>query len=326
MPSQAVKEKLAADVGLWRNEGMIGPETYATLQSRYDVPGFGVVIFIKYLGITGGFFAGLGLLTLFTAISSQKIVPFLSGGIAAGFFAVGLRLWQDPLGRYIHSSKIVMALGGLSWVVSVASLPLLSKETQGYLVFAAGLLSIPALGYIAYRNRNIILLIITLVFGFHWFGSGAWMMGRSTYAFSIQDPKLMIPVSLLVIAVGVYHERILLWQNHRFYQAWESLGLVYLNMSLLILSIFPRSEALAYIALLSLAAVGQILLGAWLKNRILVGFGVVAMAVNLFTRYFERFWDHLDAGVFFLIGGAVLLAIAVALEAAIRTLRKRGTA
>ena len=326
MPSQAVKEKLAADVGLWRNEGMISPEAYQTLRSRYDVAGFGVVIFIKYLGITGGLFAGLGLLSLFTVISSVKLVPFLAGGISVAFFAVGLVLWRDPLGRYIHSSKIVMALGGLSWAASVGSLHLLSEEIQGPLVFAAGLLSIPALGYAAYRNRNVILLIIALLGTLHWIGSGSWMMGRSTYAFSIQDPKWMIPVSLLFVAIGIYHERKLLRETHRFYQAWESLGLVYLNTSLLILSIYPRSGALVYIALLSLAAVGQMLLGAWLKNRLLIGFGVTAMGVNLFTRYHERFWDQLDAGLFFLFGGAVLFAVAVALESAIRKLRARGAA
>ncbi len=38
MPSRAVKEKLAQDVALWQADGLISPETCATLRSRYDVP------------------------------------------------------------------------------------------------------------------------------------------------------------------------------------------------------------------------------------------------------------------------------------------------
>ena len=52
----------------------------------------------------------------------------------------------------------------------------------------------------------------------------------------------------------------------------------------------------------------------------LVGFGVTALGLQLFTRYFESCWDRTDQGLFFLLGGAMLLAFGVACEALARRL------
>ena len=46
----------------------------------------------------------------------------------------------------------------------------------------------------------------------------------------------------------------------------------------------------------------------------LTGFGVTALAVNLFTRYFERFWDAMGKGYFFLLGGALLFLFGLGYE------------
>ena len=70
-----------------------------------------------------------------------------------------------------------------------------------------------------------------------------------------------------------------------------------------ILSIDPRSTALPYILVLSAAALAQIVLGARLRSALVMGFGVTALAVDLFTRFFERMWDRLSQGMFFLAGG-----------------------
>jgi uncharacterized membrane protein len=43
--------------------------------------------------------------------------------------------------------------------------------------------------------------------------------------------------------------------------------------------------------------------------------------VNLFTRYYERFWDALGKGLFFLLGGAALLALGAVAERIARRLQ-----
>jgi uncharacterized membrane protein len=64
----------------------------------------------------------------------------------------------------------------------------------------------------------------------------------------------------------------------------------------------------------------QILLGAAQKSAVILGFGVTSLLVNLYTRYFESFWDSLEKGLFFLVGGVLLLFFGMAYERLARQL------
>ncbi len=327
MSTTIVKERLAQDVALWQADGLISPETCDLLRKRYDVPGFGLGVCVKYLGIAGGLIASCGLLGLFAAlVGSQLFGAVLTGGVSIGLLVGGLKLSRDPLGRYIHSSKIVLALGVITLCGATALLVNLLGADEGRVLLVVGLVAIPATGFIAYRHRNIFLLILVLLGIFHWVGSWNAMLGRRTYAIAIQDPRVMSVVALLVVGIGIIHEYGLQKRTSRFYLAYEAIGLAYLNLSLLVLTIHPRSGAFTYILLLTAAALAQIVAGARLKNGLFVGFGVTAMAVNMFTRYHETFWAKLDAGIFFLIGGAVLFGCSGFLEVVAKRMRSRSNA
>ena len=74
---------------------------------------------------------------------------------------------------------------------------------------------------------------------------------------------------------------------------------------------------------LTAASVGQIVLGARLHNGLFTGFGVTAFAVNLYTRYFERFWEHTPLGMFFIGGGLSLFAAGLGCEMLLKRLRSK---
>lgn len=136
----------------------------------------------------------------------------------------------------------------------------------------------------------------------------------------------MIVAALAALIAGVCHERILREETGRFYLAYETLGLIYLNMSLLIQTIDWRgthNEAKAWIAVWALAAILQIVAGARLHNPLLTGFGATALAINIYTRYYEQFWDRMHAGVFFLLGGGALFAAGLMCEVLLRRQQKK---
>jgi uncharacterized membrane protein len=139
------------------------------------------------------------------------------------------------------------------------------------------------------------------------------MLGRSSYDFEVQEPRIMAPVAACVFVFG-------LRQNGpgRFPIVYQTIALIYFNLSLLILSIYPRSTVLPYILVFSAAALAQIGLGARLKSALVMGFGVTALAVDLFTRFFERMWDRVSQGMFFLAGGLLLMAFGALVERAYR--------
>lgn len=104
---------------------------------------------------------------------------------------------------------------------------------------------LPAAFYLAYKSRNAYLLLLSVLTLFHWIGSWDGMLGRSTYAFGVQDPRLMWPAALAAVGVGVYHETDLYPETGRFYKVWQAVGLIYFNMSLLILSSFSGGDGMA---------------------------------------------------------------------------------
>jgi hypothetical protein len=145
------------------------------------------------------------------------------------------------------------------------------------------------------------------------------MIGRSTYSVGVQDPYVMTCAAALGAAFGAAHGRWFAHTPRAFAHAWEAVGLTYANLSLLILSAGWHNEhAAAWIVVWGLAGVGQIIVGARLQDAVFTGFGVTAVAINLYTRYYERFWDQTDAGLFFLIGGALLFGTGFAIEWAAR--------
>lgn len=63
----------------------------------------------------------------------------------------------------------------------------------------------------------------------------------------------------------------------------------------------PQIKVLVYSILFGIAAVLSFLLGIRYKNDVARDFGVLFLIINLYTRYFEFFWDTMNKGIFFLI-------------------------
>ncbi|HKO03298.1 MAG TPA: hypothetical protein VJW51_01050 [Candidatus Acidoferrales bacterium] len=322
MANRAVRERLAQDVSAWLADGLVPKETHDLLRQRYGSADFGVVQAIKSLGAAGGLLAFFGLLGLVAATSgSQLFAAFLLMAVGCGLTAAGIFLATDKLGRYTSSSPPVLLLGVVCATlgIGVALDGMRLQPPTG--VFLTGAIVLGPILFLAYRYSNNFLLLLGLVGFFHWVGSWTSMLGRSTYAIAVQDPRLMSVASLGVIALGVYHERNLRERAGRFFQVYETLGLIYLNLSLLILSIAGRTQwgpQGLWILVLFGAAIAQIFAGARLHNSLFTGFGVTSFAVNLFTRYYDFCWNRMRLGTFLFLGGVALFAGGFACEVVLR--------
>jgi hypothetical protein len=317
---RAVRERLAHDISLWLADGLVSRHTHDLLRQRYDAQEFGIANAIKSLGIAGGLIAFFGLLGLVATLAgSQAFAAFLLFAVGVGLTLFGVRLSTDQLGRYSISSKAVLMLGVVTTVlgIGIALDAMGIKSQQG--IFVTGILVLVPIGIIAYRFRITFLLVMGLIAFFHWVGSWTSMFGRSGYELDIQDPRLMSVAALAAVLVGIYHERCLRAETGRFFQAFESMGLIYLNLSLLIMTIESRWGSVAlWIILWAAVALSQIVAGARLHNSLLTGFGVTAFAINVYTRYYETFWNRLHVGVFFLLGGFALFIVSVVCEVTLR--------
>jgi hypothetical protein len=308
-----VKERLAGDVAHWLADGVIDAATLRTLQARYDTPGFGLLTAVKYLGVSGGVLAGLGLVGLLTSLSGSEHVASVALALVSALLVwAGLQLARDAQARYVHSSKVVLALGVLGWAGAVGVGAHALGAGDDAIAFIVGLGVVPVTFVLAYREQNGLLLGLGVLALFHWIGSWSRMAGRGSYELGIDEPRLMAPAALAVLVLGLWHER--RGRPPRFHLVYQTLALLYLDLSLLIMSIYPHDLAPIGIALYTVAALGQVFLAARLKSPLIMGFGVTALAVDLFTRYFERMWDRMDQGLFFVVGGVLLMGYAAVFE------------
>jgi uncharacterized membrane protein len=320
LASRAVKRRLAEDVALWQADGLVPEEAARVLRERYDVAGVGLASVARTLGIIGALVAGFGILGALAATSGSLVLATVElVAVAAGFLRWGLRLARDPRGRSPGSARALLAIGTFALAGAGAAAAGAADAGGGTALVLAGLASVPVALALAYRFRIGFLLVLGLLGLFHWIGSWHSMVGRSTYAFEIQDPRLMAVAALGAVAVGLLHRRGKLPGPAGFDAAWLSLGLLYLDLSLLVLTVAERgASALGWIAAALAAALLQVLAGAREKSALLLGFGVTAFGVNLFTRYYETFWDGWDKGIFLLLGGVLLMGFGAGCERLLR--------
>jgi uncharacterized membrane protein len=322
LASKNVKEALAQDISQWLAEGWISPEVYETLAARYQVAPFAIARILSYIGITGGIFSLLGVLGLVaTMIKSPLVGLVLLMGLAAVAVRQGLRLVRDPLDRYPNTARMLLTIGMLMFGGGLFLLADMLQLHERSALIMVGLLWFPATFALSYVSGNAFLLALAVLLTYHWVGSFTGMWGRAVYTFSIEDPRMMALAAMLGTAVGLWQARQPGIHSQPFARVYQSLGLLYFNMSLLILpwSVEVHDSAdfhlqTAYVILGGLAAIGQIVLGARLQSSLFTGFGLTFAGIHLFTRYYEHFWNSLDKGLFFLIGGIVLFGIGTLLE------------
>jgi hypothetical protein len=328
MARRAVKEQILQDVGAWQADGVISDATAQVIRERCAVPGFGVGQILRYLGIIGLIFLASGILGMIAAVAASALFAgFMLCSVGAASMAGALWLARDRLGRYAWSSRVAMviavlcATGGFGLLLSGLQV----DEKTIPLVLGVGLL--PPIFVLAYRYSITFLLVLGLLGLFHWVGSWSSMFGRASYGLEIQDPKLMAGVSFAVLLFGLWHERALPRRDNRFDVAYQAVALLYLNTSLLILSIDSIwranggvSTAFLWVLVLTGASLAELVVGARLNNGRLLGFGVTFLFINGFTRYSEHFWDDSKKGSFFLVGGLLVFAAGAGLEFLFRRL------
>jgi hypothetical protein len=309
---------LTQEVAAWHHQGLIDRSLFETLLPRYETRGRFLAVLLKWLGLFAILQLGLAVLA-FIAIMSESalIAAVLLVAVGAGLWYFGVRMATDPrrlhpfTGTVLVTASLAAAFGTFV-LLHLAVNGNVEGRTLPTIMLLTGVLAVLT----AYRYHLRWPLLFGLLLFFH--GLGAWHAygGHGTYFADIQDPKLMAVIALAAIALGVWHERRLenglLRRCAGFGALYLIFGLLYLNLSLWFLTI-PRGP-LDWVLVFTAAGIGQIVAGARLHDARFTGFGIVFLAIDLYTRFFEQFWDRLSAGAFFLAGGALAMAFGFACE------------
>jgi len=323
----------------WRDQGWIDSEVHDKIASGYPEPSrWDLRLIIRWTLIIGALTLGIGLISLVILIvDSPYFLAFLLSAGALTGFAVGFSLLREkgknPLPKTGNSLIVVacLLLGADVFVLAKILAPSGDHWTSLVLIISL------AYGVIAYVFKNPVVLVLGLLSLGTWFGSeSGYVSGWGAYYLGMSYPLRFAVVSPLVVLAGYLHQRFLPGFSP-FIKVYYGIGLLYLNLSLWMLSLFGASDDLQIgkaaahleLALFGLVwlgvSVGSFVLGSRFSSRQFRGFGITFLILNLYTRYYEYFWDPLDKWVFFIVIGALTLGVGIFLERRQREAKKGKT-
>lgn len=305
-------ELLARESADWFHRGLISADLSKQLGERYDRQGTFLATLGRWLGIFAVLFLGGSVLLLM----AERGTPPLTNGVvllvvATVSWAVGIRMAiskANPFpvtGAALVTFGLIALFGALAFMFGLSDTYAVEKLLPALMLIVAVCAAATAYGY---ALRWPLFLAVLLLF--HAIGAMGWYGGRGSYFFNIQHPPSMAMIAGLMVVLGCLH-RLLEEDRIERYSGFGKImivfGLIYFNCSLWFMSLGWdwRQDKFRVIWTLGFAAaaIAQIVFGARSKDSIFTGFGVVFLAINLYTQFFERFWDKLSLAAFLAIAG-----------------------
>jgi len=144
-----------------------------------------------------------------------------------------------------------------------------------------------------------------------WFGAETgYASGWGAYYLGMNYPLRFVLFGLVLIFLGTYVFK--LWENREgFLRPTRAIGLLYLFIALWMMSIFgnygdpdtwqkaKQIELFHWSILFAVAAIAAIYHGVKYDDEMTRGFGLTFIFINLYTRFFEYFWEGTHKAIFF---------------------------
>lgn len=174
------------------------------------------------------------------------------------------------------------------------------------------LLSVFIYGILAYTFKSRLIWIFVLISLGAWFGTETGYLSRGNlYFLGMNYPLRFVIFGLALTVVSVLLRNVKAFSF--FHLTTYISGMVYLFVSLWLISVFGnfgtldqwygiKQISLFYWALISAVACGiSILAGLKFRDEVAREFGITFLFLNLYTRYFEYFWDSWHKALFFCV-------------------------
>ena len=267
----------------------------------------------------GSLFADSELMARIIAFFSSSFIARIGLPLLA---AVLFYLWGFSRQRretpWHYSTEAILFLGVFFTAIALWQLGERLDNGSGHIapLFLAGCAVYGLVGY--FGRSGLVWLFFLLSLG-NWFGAETgYMSGWGAYWLGMSYPVRFIVFGGVLLALCYVLRGVL--QPCHLYTTSKAMGLTYLFIALWILSIFGNNDIdswydvtqaslLPWALLFAVAAVLCIFISLKTDDGMLRGFGLTFLALNLYTRYFEYFWEGMNKVVFFLILAASLAVI-----------------
>jgi hypothetical protein len=314
---------LRETIDQWKRDGLLPEAQAAQLAGTIVVQPFDWRRLAKYsfwvalFSIMSSVSAVLSDQWLMDLLEQLFDAPAFAKCVGLAFLAAGLYWWGvrrrtlDPTQTY--RNEAILFLGVLATAGAIYQLGMALDTGSGH--FSILLL----LSFLIYAVLGVI-VDSTLIWVFALASLGGWMGTETGYMSGWGAYYLGMNFPLrFVLFGGALTACAFALETHpkasRFYRSTLTMGLLYLFIALWIMSIFgnygdmhsweraKQIELFHWSLLFGLVAGGAIYHGLKYDNGITKGFGLTFLGINLYTRFFELFWNSLHKAVFFALLG-----------------------
>jgi hypothetical protein len=307
----------------WKDTGVIPDAQAATLAATIEVQYFDWRKLAKYsfwialFSIVSSVSAALSDRMLRDLLNVLFEAPALLKCAALSLVAAGLYRWGLTRRRQasdkVYRNEAIFFLGVLATAGAISQLGVALDRGSGHfsLLLFLSFVVYAVLG-VALESNLIWVFALASLGG--WMGTETgYMSGWGAYYLGMNYPLRFVLFGALLTGCALALE------DHplacRFYRSTLVMGLLYLFIALWIMSIFgnygdmhtwervKQIELLHWSIIFGTVAGWAIYYGLRHDNDITKGFGVTFLGINLYTRFFELFWNSLHKAIFFALLG-----------------------
>lgn len=312
-------------------EDVLTETLYESLVKRYPTEDWDWRSLGRWFLIFGAIsvMAGLVLIsrTLFE-FTLNKLAVLLGIAMLTGFCGGQWIKYRRP--ALVWSGLSLELLGGLLLISLTFTIGMIYSTGSGNWP-ALLLIDLLLLMSLSYALRNVLLLVLSAVVFFCWFGGfTGYASGWGAYWFGMNYPLRFLLAASAMIAVAVIHQQSeagLLARYRGFCKVWLSGGLFFAEMALWLLALFGNfdlngdrwywagaGELILFNVLWAGLNIVLIWLGARLAMRMLTGYGATFLIIQIYTLFFAHLAEHLGLLLSLLIAGGGALALTFYLE------------
>lgn len=315
----------------WEKENMIDAPTAEKLRGSITVASFdwkrlaawafyfSIACFI--IAVTSLFASDwfIDLVDSIMELFEVKGVRFIFSGILCILFYVKSFQLRRKAPERIYRNQAVLFLSVLlnAWAVGEAGIFFSSGSGRFPMLLLIACIMYGVIGYIG--RSNLVWIFALLSFG-GWLGAETgYMSGWGAYYLGLNYPLRFAFFGMVMTALSLS-----LRNSDKFklfFSSTLSISLLYLFLALWLLSIFGnydygswrrggQIELFHWSVIFALAVCLVFYLGMKLDIRMLRGYGMTFLGINLYTRFFEYFWNELDKALFFALIGLSLWLLA----------------
>jgi hypothetical protein len=313
-----------AELDTLLREGLLAPDIHDGLVQRYPVTRWDWRSLARWFLIFGAVTVAAGAIVLgrelfqFTLEKLALSLALLAPALFAGARALLRR--QPPWPWSARGLELLagFVLIGLTFVLGA----LYGSGSGNWPALLA--VDLAALLALAYLLRNPLLLVLSAVVFFCWFGGfTGYASGWHAYWFGMSYPLRFLAAAVCIVAMGVAHlqaEQSWLYRHTGFAKIWISAGLFFAEMSLWLMSLFGNfnlekswrlgdgGELALFNLMWLILNLLLMVLGNRLGARMLTGYGATFLIIQIYTAFFAHLAEHLGGFLSLLLSGAIPLA------------------